>query len=152
MGCCSCPVFWPQLHDPPAQTTLSLWQNFASSGGIACGGAAWPDILLMITPCERYLLKLKLTVLACIVQANHLPTPGHPNPVATFLELEIKGSGHAQVALQPWPTLVGMKSLIDYTTEYKVGVIYFHADRFCRYQNENIADWATHQTACSGLG
>ena len=29
------------------------------------------DILLMITPCERYLLKPKLTVAACIVQASH---------------------------------------------------------------------------------
>ena len=45
-----------------------------------------------------------------------------------------------KVALQPWPTLVGMKSLLDYTTEYKVGDTYFRADRFCRYQHGSIAD------------
>ena len=45
-----------------------------------------------------------------------------------------------KVALQPWPTLVGMKSLFNYTIEYKVGQTYFRADRFCRYQRENIAD------------
>ena len=48
-----------------------LWQNFASSGDIGCGEAAWPDILIMAAPCEHYLLKLKLTVVACIVLASH---------------------------------------------------------------------------------
>ena len=38
-----------------------------------------------------------------------------------------------KVASQPWPTLVGMKLLIDYTIEYNV-------DRFCRYKHENIAE------------
>ena len=60
--------FGHQLQDPPPQTTLPkscffwwhcLWR------------AAWLDTLLTITPWERYLLKLKLTVAACIVQANH---------------------------------------------------------------------------------
>ena len=45
-----------------------------------------------------------------------------------------------KVALQAWPTLVGMKSLIEYTTEYKVGDTYFRADRFCRYKHESIAE------------
>ena len=48
-----------------------LWQNFASSGDIGCGEAAWPDILTMAAACEHYLLKLKLAVVACIVQASH---------------------------------------------------------------------------------
>ena len=43
-----------------------------------------------------------------------------------------------KVALQPWLALVGMRSLIDYTTEYKVGATYFRADRFCRYQHETL--------------
>ena len=33
----------------------------------------------------------------------------------------------------------GNESLIDYTSEYKVGETYFRADRFCRYQHETIA-------------
>ena len=45
-----------------------------------------------------------------------------------------------KVALQPWPTLVGMKSLIDYTIEYKVGETYFRADWFCRYNRESLRD------------
>ena len=48
-----------------------LWKHFASSGAIGCGEAAWPDILMMAAACEHYLLKLKLAVVACIVQASH---------------------------------------------------------------------------------
>ena len=48
-----------------------------------------------------------------------------------------------KVALQLWLTLVGTKSWIDYTAEYKVGETYFRADlERCRK--------ARHQTACSG--
>ena len=45
-----------------------------------------------------------------------------------------------RVALHPWPTLVGVRSLIEYIIEYKVGDTYFRADRFCRYQHESFAD------------
>ena len=59
--------FGHQLQDPTAQT---IFQNFASSGDTACGGTAWLDILSMTSPCDRYLFKLKLIVVACIVKAN----------------------------------------------------------------------------------
>ena len=36
-----------------------------------------------------------------------------------------------KVALQPWPTLVGMKSLIDFGLRYEVGDTYFRSDWFC---------------------
>ena len=45
-----------------------------------------------------------------------------------------------KVALKPWPTLVGMKSLIEYTTEYKVGETYFRADWFCKYNHDSPQD------------
>ena len=45
-----------------------------------------------------------------------------------------------KVALQPWPLLVGMKSLIDYATEYKAGETYFRADCFCKYNHDNLRD------------
>ena len=43
-----------------------------------------------------------------------------------------------KVTLQPWPTLFGMRSLIDYTTKYKVGKTYFRADWFCKYDHDNL--------------
>ena len=43
-----------------------------------------------------------------------------------------------KVALQPWPTLVGMKSPVEYTTRYQAGETYFRADRFSPYSHDNV--------------
>ena len=45
-----------------------------------------------------------------------------------------------KVALQPWPILVGMKSLIDFGTRYEVGETYCSADWFCKFNHDSIAD------------
>ena len=62
---------------------------------------------------------------------------------STAPELEIKGQDMhrvLKVVLQPWPTLVGMKSLIEYTAEYKVGETYFLADWFCNRNHDSLRD------------
>ena len=69
VGSCGSLAFWPSASR--SNTSHHFEQNFAFSGDIACGGAVWLDVLIMTTPCERYLFKLKLTVVACIAQANH---------------------------------------------------------------------------------
>ena len=45
-----------------------------------------------------------------------------------------------KVALQPWPTLVGMKWLIDFGMRYEVGETYFRADWFCKYNHDSLED------------
>ena len=45
-----------------------------------------------------------------------------------------------KVALQPWPTLVGMKSLIDFGISNILGETYFRADWFCKYNHDRIED------------
>ena len=47
-----------------------LWQDFASSGDIGCGEAAWPDILIMAAACEHYLLKLRPAVAGTLPALN----------------------------------------------------------------------------------
>ena len=42
-----------------------------------------------------------------------------------------------KVALQPWPTLAGMKALIEYGVRNNLFDSYFRADYFCRYYHEN---------------
>ena len=56
-----------------------------------------------------------------------------------------------KAALQPWPTLVAMKSLIAYTTEYKMGETYFRADWFCKHNHDTLRDRrAIRQRALDG--
>ena len=43
-----------------------------------------------------------------------------------------------KVALQPWPTLVGMKSSIDFGIHDHTGEIYFRADQFCKHSHDNL--------------
>ena len=43
-----------------------------------------------------------------------------------------------EVALQPWPTLVGMKALTSYRTKCTVSDAYFWSDQFCCYDRDNI--------------
>ena len=43
-----------------------------------------------------------------------------------------------KVALQPWPTLVGMKTLIDFGIKGETGETYFRADHFCEYYRDDI--------------
>ena len=45
-----------------------------------------------------------------------------------------------KVALQPWPTLVGMKSLVDFGVNNVTGETYFRADWFCKYNHDSIED------------
>ena len=45
-----------------------------------------------------------------------------------------------KVALQPWPTLVGMKSFINFGLRYNVGETYFRADWFCKYNHDRLED------------
>ena len=45
-----------------------------------------------------------------------------------------------KVALQPWPTLVGMRSLIECTTRYRVRETYFRADWFCKHDHGNLRE------------
>ena len=68
MGVCGRFFFGPSALHPLPQTTV---QNFATSCDIGWGKAAWPGMLIIAAACEHYLLKLKLTVVACIVQASH---------------------------------------------------------------------------------
>ena len=44
-----------------------------------------------------------------------------------------------KVALQPWPTLAGMKSLIDLGLHDVLGETYFRANNFCKVYHDNIA-------------
>ena len=43
-----------------------------------------------------------------------------------------------KVALQPWPTLAGMKSLIDFGIKNELGDTYFRADNFCKVYHDNV--------------
>ena len=43
-----------------------------------------------------------------------------------------------KVALQPWPTLAGMKSLIDFGIKNELGETYFRADNFCKVPHDNV--------------
>ena len=43
-----------------------------------------------------------------------------------------------KVALQPWPTLVGVKALIGFTTKYTVSETYFRSDHFCLCDHDNV--------------
>ena len=43
-----------------------------------------------------------------------------------------------KVALQPWPTLAGMKSSIDFGTKNETGETYFRADNFCKMHHDNM--------------
>ena len=43
-----------------------------------------------------------------------------------------------KVALQPWPTLAGMKSLIDFGIKDETGETYFRADNFCKVHHDNM--------------
>ena len=40
-----------------------------------------------------------------------------------------------KLALKPWPTLAGMKSLIEFD---KTGETYFRADNFCKMYHDNF--------------
>ena len=42
-----------------------------------------------------------------------------------------------KVALQPWPTLAGMKALIEFGVNNNLFDSYFRADYFCRYYHED---------------
>ena len=43
-----------------------------------------------------------------------------------------------KVALQPWPTLAGMKSLIDFGLHDVLGETYFRANNFCKVYHDNV--------------
>ena len=43
-----------------------------------------------------------------------------------------------KVALQPWPTLVEMKSLIEFGINNKTLETYFRADQFCKHRHEDL--------------
>ena len=43
-----------------------------------------------------------------------------------------------KIALQPWPTLAGMKSLIEFGLYDKVGETYFRADGFCKHYHDDL--------------
>ena len=45
-----------------------------------------------------------------------------------------------KVALQPWPTLVGVKSLIDFGLHYEVGETHLRSDWFCKYNHDRAED------------
>ena len=68
MGVCGHFFFGPSALHPLPQTIV---QHFATSCDIGCGKAAWAGMLIMAAACGHCLLKLKLTVVACIVQASH---------------------------------------------------------------------------------
>ena len=44
-----------------------------------------------------------------------------------------------KVALQPWPTLAGMKSLVDFGLHDVLGETYFRADNVCKVYHDNNA-------------
>ena len=43
-----------------------------------------------------------------------------------------------KVALQPWPTLAGMKALIDFGVHHDLRDSYFRADHFCKYYHDDV--------------
>ena len=43
-----------------------------------------------------------------------------------------------KVALQPWPTLAGMKALIDFGVNHELHETYFRADYFCKYNHDDV--------------
>ena len=43
-----------------------------------------------------------------------------------------------KVALQPWPTLAGMKALIDFGVNHDLHETYFRADYFCKYNHDDV--------------
>ena len=43
-----------------------------------------------------------------------------------------------KIALQPWPTLAGTKSLIEFGLYDKVGETYFRADEFCKLYHDDL--------------
>ena len=43
-----------------------------------------------------------------------------------------------KIALQPWSTLAGMKSLIEFGLKDEVGETYFRADEFCKHYHDNL--------------
>ena len=43
-----------------------------------------------------------------------------------------------KVALQPWPTLAGMKSLIEFGIHKKILETYFRADHFCKHYHDDV--------------
>ena len=43
-----------------------------------------------------------------------------------------------KVALQPWPTLAGMKSLIEFGLHDQLRDTYFRADQFCKYFHDDL--------------
>ena len=45
-----------------------------------------------------------------------------------------------KVALQPWPAPVSMRSLLAYTTRYKVGETHIRADWLCKYDPNNLRE------------
>ena len=53
-----------------------------------------------------------------------------------------------KVALQPWPTLVGMKSLIDYGLHNTTGETYFRADWVCKC-NHGCRSITSDEVECS---
>ena len=95
---------------------------------------------------ERFIPQRKITVIKKVsgrtgqnvqdVRHGAVDYSATPEPKNT-------GAGHAPCAqgrLAAVDDIGGHESLIDYTTEYKVGATYFPADRVCRYQHEDIAD------------
>ena len=43
-----------------------------------------------------------------------------------------------KVALRPWPTLAGMKSLIDFGLHDVLGETHFRVDNFCNVYHDNV--------------
>ena len=43
-----------------------------------------------------------------------------------------------KVALQPWPTFAGMKSLVEFGLHKKLLETYFRADHFCEYYHDDV--------------
>ena len=43
-----------------------------------------------------------------------------------------------KVALQPWPTLAGMKALIEFGIHHSLRDSYFRADYFCKYYHDDV--------------
>ena len=42
-----------------------------------------------------------------------------------------------KVALQPWPTLAGLKALTEFGVRNNVSESYFRADSFCKYHHDD---------------